>query len=174
MTPGDLILGLLPPAGAILVEWIDLVNREYLLKDAARTLAEEGQEQDNTIQEIIAISAEGASEIVGLAPTFVSAIVSGFAILKEIQHWLWPTSVYILTIMVLTLMVIKLLRGSTCFAIADKQRDFFRGRIFKSDFRRTPKQMASYTIYVVNLAALTQSSKTHAHPHRQRIPRIAA
>ena len=134
----------------MLVERMDLLSRDYLLADAATALREEGQKEDDAIKKLIAISAEGASEVVGLAPTFVSAIVSGFAILKEIQDLLWPTVVYIISIMILTLWIIKVVRGSTCFAIADKQRDFLRGRLFKRGIRRKPKQMISYVIYLTN------------------------
>ena len=156
MTLGDFILAVLPPAGAIFVERIDLLNLEYLNLDASRTLKEKSWEADkvsdhNVIRDFIALSSSGASEISGLAPTFVSVITSGFAILKEIQAWLWPTVVYIISIMTIVLLVIKLLRGSTCYAIAGRQFTFWRGRILKEGIRRTPKQITSYFIYLTNL-----------------------
>ncbi len=155
MALGDFILAALPPFGAILVEGINLVDLEYLKLDASRTLKEESWEADkvsdhDVIKDFIALSSSGASGICGLAPTFVSVITSGFAILKELHAWLWPTVIYVLSIMIIVLLVIKLLRGSTCYAIAGRQRIFLGGRISKEGIRRTPKQVASYIVYFTN------------------------
>lgn len=154
MTLGDLILALMPPAGAIFVEWIDLLNDEALLTDATITLREEGQEEavsdPSVIRAIIAKSTAGASEIAGLAPTFVSVFTSGFAILKEVEDWLWPGIAYLVSILLVALVVARLLHGYTYHAIAVRQRDYFRGRIFEKGFRRTRKQVVSYIIYAIN------------------------
>ncbi len=160
MVSADVILAILPPAGAILIEGLDLLSVTFLLEDADRTLQDESWAKEKVseadvgvIKELIAYSSSGASEIAGLAPTFVSAITSGFAILKEIQHWLWPTAAYISSVMIIALLVIKLLRGSTCHAIAEKEIPIpliSRVWIFKRAMR-TRKQLSSCTIYVVNI-----------------------
>jgi hypothetical protein len=160
MTRADFILAILPPLGAILVERIDLLSLTYLMADADRTLKDESwasdklpEEDTNVIKDLIAYTSSGASEIAGLTPTFVSAITSGFAILKEIQHWLWPTVAYISAVMIITLIIIKVLRGSTCYAVAEKEIPiplFYRGWLFKRGAMRTRKQIAAYIIYVVN------------------------
>ena len=159
---GDLVIALLPPAGAILAERIDLVNRDALLDDAGDALREEGQAEDNVIKQIIATTAEGASEYVGLVPTCISALLTGFTVLRELQRPLWPTIVYVIFLGVISISLIKLLKGSTYHAIADKPKEFFRGRI-----TRTRKQMISYTIYFLNFTliflALTVFSIKWAH-----------
>jgi hypothetical protein len=149
---GDLCIALLPSAGAILAERIELVNRDDLLKDAGEALREEGQAEDNVIKEIIATTAEGASEYVGLVPTCISALLTGFAVLRELwkfQRSLWPTILYVIFLGVISVLMMKLLKGLSYHAIADKPKEFFRGRI-----TRTPKQMISYTIYFLNFTLI--------------------
>lgn len=175
LTRGDFLLGIIPPMGAILTEAINLLSLKYLKADAGRTLQDESwgksklsEDDIEVVNDLIAYTSSGASEIAGLAPTFVSVVTSGFAILKEIQNWFWPTVVYINVIMILTLMVVKLLRGSTCYEIAGRKIQFFpRGKIFKRGVMRTRKQVASYIIYFVNilfvgLAILVYASVTHS------------
>jgi hypothetical protein len=116
-----------------------------LLKGAGDALREEGQAEDNVIKEIIATTAEGASEYVGLVPTCISALLTGFAVLRELQRPLWATILYVIFLGVISILMIKLLKGLSYHAIADKPKEFFRGRI-----TRIPKQMISYTIYFLN------------------------
>lgn len=152
MSLSDFFMTFLPPLGAIAAELFDFCSVESLQRDTQNLLEIESWEQDkirdrDVIRDLIAYSAAGASEVVGVAPTFISVIFSGAALAYSFDApWIMVVSFVVLGLFIMVIW--KLVSGQTYYAIAEKGVDLQIP--FGREIRRTRKEIISYMIFSAN------------------------
>jgi hypothetical protein len=118
MDASALGLAVIPPALAMIVEWLNPLSEYRVQTSAEIDLAQFHPGDDHHLLiERATFSTAAAVEIAGLAPTLVSAITSGFAILHEIPEPFWITILYVLFFIVVALGLLRILAGRTFYEI---------------------------------------------------------
>ena len=143
-------LAVIPPMLAIIVEFLNPINDHVLEASAEADLArfQIGQDHD-VLVETAARSAGGAVEVAGLAPSLVSTISSGFAVVHDLPSPFWPAVCYILPFVAVILIILRLLGSRTFLEIETEPHVIeWRGRTIP--IGRTRSQIVSWIIYAVN------------------------
>jgi hypothetical protein len=162
------ILAVLPPALAIVVEFLNPINERVLHQSALGHLSkfkdqvhangslqignqplanpiDPGANAFDTLVDHVARSSAAAVEVSGVAPTFVACITSGFAVLHELPSPLWLTISYVVAFLILILFLLRLLLGHNFLDIADSVPRFAYW-----DFFLSREKTVSATIYAAN------------------------
>src|SRR5690348_1904920 len=114
MDASDFGLAVIPPVLAMAVERLNPLSYGHLLASARADLVQyQLDENHDLLIETVALSSAAAIELAMLAPTFVSAVTSGFAILHAIPNPFWYVIAYVLLFLTLALGILRLLSGLT-------------------------------------------------------------
>jgi hypothetical protein len=148
MSPAAVVLAMIPPAFAILVERFNPISDGAIRSRVERDLQQFKRDDDAEHEALVVHSAkmvEGAVEVAGLAPTFVACLTSGFGVLSEYPNP-WLIVGYILVFLALLLFLLHYLGGQTFLDMTLITKKiplpFFGSRL--------PAEVISRTIYIAN------------------------
>ncbi|WP_429554020.1 hypothetical protein [Paraburkholderia sp. MM5477-R1] len=95
------------------------------------------------------ISTRAAVEVSGLAPTIISCVTSGFAVVNEMEPPLWYAIGYVVAFIALGLFVIRMLAGHSFLEIG--AREYTICLPWKGvQIKRTRTELVSWAIYGAN------------------------
>jgi hypothetical protein len=156
-------LAIIPPILAMAVERFNPLT-EHRAKTSAEADLHQFQAATlnnyNILVERVTFSTLAAIEVAGLAPTLVSAVTSGFAILHEIPNPFWYTIVYVIFFITITLVLLNLLAGRSFYEIQTTKPTYKRkGR--PKVIGQTRSGIVSATIYVANIALVLLAVSTY-------------
>jgi hypothetical protein len=159
-----LAFAILPPLLAMLVEYRSPVSDDAIQFSIERDLGEFNvvdPDENNTggagaqtaasseLVKAAVISTKSAVEVSGLAPTIVSCVTSGFAVVNEMASPLWFAVAYVVAFITLGLFVIRMLAGHSFLEIGS--RDYETCLRWKGvRVSRTRTQLVAWTIYGAN------------------------
>lgn len=161
-------LAVIPPILAITVENFNPINGRVVRANADRDLRDRFQALDPDDREIVLEtlekSGEAIGEIAGLAPTLISCVASGFAVLHEMASPFWPAVIYVLTFIVIALYILSMLSGLTYAQIGGLNAAIPLpwGDL---DLRWKRTAVVSFTIYVANALLIVLAVCAFAGKH---------
>ena len=121
MDGAALALAITPPCLAILLEMVNPVNERFIRRNVQNDLwvllGQKPQYLD-AVERVTKISA-AATEIAGLAPTLVASVISGFAVIHELEQPLFPAAIYTLTLIGVAVFLVWLLAGRSLHDVGE-------------------------------------------------------
>jgi hypothetical protein len=153
----DFVLAVIPPALAILLEAFTPFTARFFAGQAnqivgseigpvaSETCKEQIEQLISTTKLLLAHSMAGASSLAGLAPTFVSFIVSGFAIFVVISNPYWWLLGFAIAFLVLAILIQRILSGRSLFELETTK---------VTALNRPPTCFISLLIYVTNIVLI--------------------
>jgi hypothetical protein len=152
MTPAAVVLAMIPPVFAILVEWFNPISTSAIASSVKRDLAQFNQDDDEVHEGLVTHATkmvEGAVEVAGLAPTCVACLTSGFGVLSEYPNP-WVIVCYILVFLALLLFILHYLAGQSFLDMASVPKETPLPRFG----RHLPIYIISRTIYFANFTLI--------------------
>lgn len=108
----DLVLAAIPPLLAMLIERFNPISSNTIRLNAERDLDDfRSLAEFPMLVDTVAAFTAAVVEVSGLAPTLVSAIVSGFAVVHAVDRPFWLIVTYCLVLIVVVIPVLRLLTG---------------------------------------------------------------
>jgi hypothetical protein len=148
MTPAAVVLAMIHPAFAILVERFNPVSASAIASSVERDLEQFRKDDDDLHESLTSHGTkmvEGAVEVAGLAPTCVACLTSGFGVLSEYPNP-WVIVGYILVFLALLLFILHYLSGQTFLDMASVPKE----TPLPCMGRYLPVHVISRTIYFAN------------------------
>ncbi len=153
MTPAAMVVAVIPPIFAILVETFNPVSERLIRESAIRDLEpfETSANHKHLIDNATKLTV-GAVEVSGLAPTLVASVTSGFGVLYEVPYP-WLIMAYVLAFVALVLVILRFLGGQSFLSIETRRQE---QKIFRWSFTptRTGSEIVSFVIYLANVLLL--------------------
>jgi hypothetical protein len=151
MTPLSVVLAIIPPAFALLVEYFNPVSEASIFKSLETDLKHydgiSGFDNESLKKQVLKITS-GAVEVAGLTPTFVACLTSGFGVLADYPNP-WVGVGYVLLFLALLLFLLRFLSGQSYLDISEKAVPI-NFLIYKNDTGRSV-EVLSAIIYAANV-----------------------
>jgi len=117
---------------ALLVEIWNPLSETKIENDSAADLPEELKQTTFYLEtkHRVAVFGGATAEVAGLAPTLVSSVTSGFAVIGDLEDPFGPAVIYVIIFLSVTIFVIRLLSGVTLYNIGSERIEsiFLRAR----------------------------------------------
>lgn len=120
-----LVLAIIPPAGAILVELINPIGEKVISASVEKDLGRYGKVSRDAMLSDASKMVEGAVELAGLAPTFVATITSAFTVLYESNRSFLLLVAYFCVMGAIALWLFREIGGQTFLQLAEARLSRF-------------------------------------------------